>query len=86
MIGAYFPLSHNEFLLKGSSHSRSVHFYVCLLFYTSNRVMYAFLVTPAEAWKGSTFHFDYIPFISLFWRKVSIKYKIDVTKISFCCG
>lgn len=87
LIFLLFPLSNNEFLLKeGSSHLRSVRFYACLLFYTSNRVMYAFLVTPAEAWKGSTFHFHYISFISLFWRKGSIKYKIDITKISFYCG
>lgn len=86
LIFLLFPLSRNEFLLKGSSRLLSVHFYACLLFYTSNRVMYAFLVTPAEAWKGSTFHFHYISFISLFWRKGSIKYKIDITKISFSGG
>lgn len=86
VIGAYFPsfsLSPDEFLLKGSSCILSVHFYACLLFYTSNRVMCAFLVTPAEAWKGSTFHFHYISFISLFWRKGSMKYKTDIAKISF---
>lgn len=84
LIFLLFHLNPDEFPLKGSSRFCSVHFYACLLFYTSNRVMCAFLVTPAEAWKGSTFHFHYISFISLFWRKGSMKYKTDITKISFC--